>query len=421
MDENSAPLEPSPVEGAREITNESLAAERERADRGLQQKLAAHEQETNEKVERTRATTDDAVATAKEEIREEVRSPSQALGDLEATLPQNKNALSGPHENTETGEHLASQALDATTAVAKQAVAEEKAKGEAAVERVAAEAQKVLERERQRIDELTEEEREQLKRDFLEVLASERRKTDKALAMERHSSDYVVRSRDDALEVISHDLRNYLNAISMKAALLEKARPDDVQAYRSLAADILKSFKTMARWANDLVDLSSIDTGKVSLQDSPQDPLEIINSSILAFRSFATEKGIDLSINAPKDLPQVLCDQDRLTQVLNNLLHNALKFTAGPGHITIGLKATDSWVTFSVTDTGPGIPESDREKIFERYWHAERHKGGGLGLGLHICRRIVEAHGGKIWVEGGPGGGTTFLFTIPAVDQVDKD
>ena len=418
MDKKGESHEPPPVEGAREITNESLAAERDRADRGLREKLAAGEQKTDEKVERTRATADKAVTAVKEEAREDVRSGSKALDDLEATLPQTKSALSEVAENGGADAHLAKRALDATTAAAAQAVAEEQAKGEAAVERVAAEAQKVLEKERRRVDELTEEEREQRKRDFLDVLASERSKTDKALHTERSSSDHVVHSRDEVLAVISHDLRNYLNALAMKAAMLENAAPDDVAAIRSLAADISKSCRTMARWANDLVDLSSIDMGKVSLQRSQQDPVPIINSSVQAFRPLASQKGIELSIATPRQPLLVFGDPDRLTQVLNNLLDNALKFTVGPARVTVGVQADGDWVTFSVADTGLGIPEGDRDRIFERFWRAEKEKAGGVGLGLHICRRIVEAHGGRIWVESELGRGTTFFFTIPAVDRI---
>jgi signal transduction histidine kinase len=116
----------------------------------------------------------------------------------------------------------------------------------------------------------------------------------------------------------------------------------------------------------------------------------------------------------------VLCDKDRIVQVLNNLLDNALKFTNRLGKITIGLQRTDDLVRFVVTDTGIGISDTDRERILDRHSYAEK-TAAGAGLGLYICKRIVEAHGGSIWVESRLGEGSTFSFTLPATERVGLD
>lgn len=108
----------------------------------------------------------------------------------------------------------------------------------------------------------------------------------------------------------------------------------------------------------------------------------------------------------------MLCDKDRIVQVLNNLLDNALKFMPGPGTVTVGLESKDNLVRFSVTDTGPGMSNADRERILDRHWYAEKRKPGA-GLGLYICKRIVEAHGGSIGVDSKRGEGSTFFFSLP--------
>ncbi len=114
------------------------------------------------------------------------------------------------------------------------------------------------------------------------------------------------------------------------------------------------------------------------------------------------------------DLPEVRADAVRLEQVLVNLIHNAIKFTRPGGEVVLSAHAEGDFVRFSVQDTGVGIPEDDLERIFERFYKADRARsGGGTGLGLSIARHIVEAHGGKIWAESVEGRGSTFFFTIP--------
>jgi signal transduction histidine kinase len=170
----------------------------------------------------------------------------------------------------------------------------------------------------------------------------------------------------------------------------------------------------MQRWANDLVDISSMDAGEVFVERKPCDPGEIAAASRDAFRHAATERSIDLTLEIPPQLPHIHGDRDRLVQVLNNLLDNALKFIAGKGAVRIKLEPAGDFVRFCVADNGAGISPDELPKIFDRYWHAKKGpRGGGTGLGLFICKRIVEAHGGEISVDSDVGRGTTFKFTIP--------
>jgi signal transduction histidine kinase len=250
-----------------------------------------------------------------------------------------------------------------------------------------------------------------------QVLAAERRDTDAALHEERACSDARLRGRDDMLAMIAHDLRNYLHAIGLKAKLLTTTSADLARC-RKVAGELQNSCEIMQRWANDLVDVSSMETGGISLEQSSLDPADVVRASCRAFLSAAREKGVQLSSKVPKTRPHICGDRDRLVQVVNNLLDNAIKFISGPGTITVAIRSLGRFVRFSVSDTGPGILEEDHPKIFQRYWRSKRGTGEGTGLGLFICRRIVEAHGGQISVESQPGRGTTVLFTVPVADHV---
>jgi signal transduction histidine kinase len=354
-----------PLGDARQSTDASLRAERLRADRALRARLKAGEREVAEEIERTHEAVAGEVAQATDEALAQAPAPTAV-------------------------EQVAAQA-----------------------QRSLEEAQRSLEEQRERLEELSAAEREETKRAFLDVLAAERRKTDKALALERDSSDHQVHTRDDVLGVISHDLRNYLSVVAMKASLLSAVAPEgDTAKLQGLATDIADACRTMARWANDLVDVSTIETGGISLHRDVHDVADIIGKSTSAFLPKAAAKGITLTTAVPDERPRVACDRDRLLQVLNNLLDNALKF--GETELSIAVEPGPAgFVTISVSDRGPGIAEADREKVFERAWHASKGKAGGSGLGLYISKRIVEAHGGSIWVESHVGRGATFRFTVP--------
>jgi len=139
----------------------------------------------------------------------------------------------------------------------------------------------------------------------------------------------------------------------------------------------------------------------------------LIADSATAQKPLASAASLEFRLDVAKDLPDVWGDRERLHQVLENLIGNAVKFTKPGGHVTVGASEKDSAVLFWVTDTGPGIAVEHLPHVFERFWQARKDRRSGAGLGLPIVKGIVEAHGGRIWVESTAGRGTTVFFTVP--------
>ncbi|WP_437965081.1 ATP-binding protein [Sorangium sp. So ce260] len=227
----------------------------------------------------------------------------------------------------------------------------------------------------------------------------------------------AIELRDNVLATVSHDLRNPLSAIITAAAVMTKraaARGDkgDTKAIQA----IQRSAHRMDRLLHDLLDFASLRAGRLALRRQPQDPREIGREAVETFESQAQEKGIHLGVASTEDVPIVVCDRDRVLQVLSNLLSNAIKVTGAQGSITVRCEQREEHVVFSVADTGPGIPEDELPYLFERFWRGQRNGYKGTGLGLAIARELVVAHGGTIHVESRVGVGTTFRFTIPVGD-----
>ena len=222
----------------------------------------------------------------------------------------------------------------------------------------------------------------------------------------------AIRSRDEVLAVVAHDLRNPLNTIGMAAELVREPSVSDEDRARQL--DIIhRSVGVADRLIRDLLDVSRIEAGRLELDCAPTQLASLIDEVAAMLRPQAAARTIELDVRLPTGDPVVLADAARLRQVLFNLVGNALKFTDNGGTVSIGADAADDAIQISVTDTGIGIPEDAREHIFDRFWQVKHSVRGGAGLGLAIAKSIVEAHGGRIWVESRAGGGTVFRFTIP--------
>ncbi|WP_437731243.1 ATP-binding protein [Sorangium sp. So ce1335] len=225
----------------------------------------------------------------------------------------------------------------------------------------------------------------------------------------------AIELRDNVLATVSHDLRNPLSAIITAAAIMTKraaARPGDRSDTKAIQA-IQRSAHRMDRLIHDLLDFASLRAGRLELRRQPQDPREIGREAVETFEPQAQEKGVRLVAASDDDVPVVVCDRDRVLQVLSNLLSNAIKVTGAQGSITVRCERREEHVAFSVADTGPGIPEDELPYLFERFWRGQRNGYKGTGLGLAIARELVVAHGGIIGVESRVGVGTTFRFTIP--------
>ena len=222
-------------------------------------------------------------------------------------------------------------------------------------------------------------------------------------------------ARDQVLGVVSHDLRNPISAIAMCATALAESPPHSPEERASLLTTIAQSTEWMNRLIQDLLDVASIEAGRLSLERDPEAVPALVGDALRMFEVEAARRRVQLAAESPSDLPPLNVDASRIVQVLGNLLRNALTFTPDGGRITVRASNGGRDVVFAVSDTGPGIPVSDQPYVFDRYWHARRAANKrGTGLGLSIARGIVQAHGGKMWLESEPGRGTTFYFSNPA-------
>lgn len=243
--------------------------------------------------------------------------------------------------------------------------------------------------------------------------------THASLALENarlyRSAQEATRAREQILGVVSHDLRNPLSAVAMCARALRDAPPEDAQERAALLRTIDDSTEWMNRLIQDLLDVASIEAGRLSLATQPERPRSLVTAALQMFEVEAAERSIELRADVAADLPTVLADEGRIVQLLGNLLRNALKFSPDGSMVTVAASRRDVDVVFSVRDEGPGIPPEAQARVFERYWRGTdgtRHRGAGLGLS--IARGIAEAHGGRVWVESPPGQGATFFFSLPA-------
>lgn len=219
--------------------------------------------------------------------------------------------------------------------------------------------------------------------------------------------------RDEFLAIVSHDLRNPLNAIALNTQLLERLVSSGDARLGRISRSLDSSIAQMQRIISDLLDLAAIEAGKLSVQLQPGDARSPIEEAVETSRSVSAEKSIALdAVIGPDPLPARF-DPGRIVQVLENLIHNALKFTPNGGRISVDGQRTDSVVEIRVRDTGPGLQPEEISVIFDRFRQVEKRGRRALGLGLYISRSIVESHGGRIWAQSVPGEGSTFLFTLP--------
>lgn len=290
------------------------------------------------------------------------------------------------------------------------------------VARDRSDADEVVQEERAIADESLRREREDSARVISLILALARRDTDSKLLTERASADAALAYRDDFLGMVSHDLRNLLSGIVLSADILalHASESPDGKAIATGTRRILLFATRMKRLVGDLTDVTSLEAGKLAVTTTVNDGGELVAEAVAAFRLLAAEKGIALegdTIGAPLLLS---CDRDRSLQVLANLLGNAIKFTPAGGKVSATALRVGDDVRFSVTDTGPGIPENLLEAVFERFWQAGKDDRRGLGLGLYIAKSLVEAHGGRIWAESRLGEGSTFFFTLPISSSANE-
>jgi signal transduction histidine kinase/PAS domain-containing protein len=243
-----------------------------------------------------------------------------------------------------------------------------------------------------------------------------------------------VRAREDLLAIVSHDLRNPLGVVLASSALLLKSSlppepPGKEGRARRQVEAIERAGNRMNRLIRDLLDFAAIQAGHLSVSSHPREVGMLMREILDALEPLAATKSIKLVDGGAEESGlQISCDHDRVVQLFSNVVGNAVKFTPEGGMVTLRAEPDGAMVRFAVADTGPGISIDELPHVFDRYYQARRRNRDGIGLGLSIARGIVEAHGGRIWVEsptahpdgnlaGKSEGGATFFFTLPAPQQ----
>ena len=231
-----------------------------------------------------------------------------------------------------------------------------------------------------------------------------------------HQLEIASKHKSQFLANMSHELRTPLNAIlGYTALILDNIYGEVPDKIRDVLERLEKSGHHLLGLINDVLDFSKIEAGLLTLTLADYSMREIVQTAVAEVESLAAEKKLALKVAAPPDLPRARGDERRITQVLLNLVGNAIKFTEA-GEVRVEVAAADGAFLVSVADTGPGIAETDQRKIFEEFQQADgssTREKGGTGLGLSIARRIIELHGGRIWVESSLGQGSTFRVALP--------
>ncbi|MDI1446391.1 PAS domain S-box protein [Polyangium sp. 6x1] len=230
----------------------------------------------------------------------------------------------------------------------------------------------------------------------------------------------AIRTREDVVAIVSHDLKNPLTAILVNARLLKRIRaadPESKARLSKIADSVDRSALVMQRLIMSILDFAKIQSGTFTVEPDIQDVRSLVGMCCDSIEALAAAKSIHVTQELDPDLPRILADHDRIMQVFSNLLGNAIKFTPEGGIVTVHAHNSGPYLEVCVSDTGPGIPPSQLPYIFERYWQAKEMARLGSGLGLAIAKGIVEAHGGRIWAESRLGHGSTFHFTVPTAES----
>lgn len=220
--------------------------------------------------------------------------------------------------------------------------------------------------------------------------------------------------RRDFVSNVSHELRTPLAALKSLTETLNEGALEDPPAARKFLQRMDSEIDNMTQIVQELLELSRIESGKVPLNLKPVLPSQLVSQTIERMFLQAQRANITLKNSCPADLPPVMVDSARIGQVMMNLIHNAIKFTPPGGKITVSAVQEEHQVIFKIEDSGVGISPEALDRIFERFFKADRARsGGGTGLGLSIARHLVETHQGKIWAESTPGIGSIFYFSLP--------
>lgn len=266
-------------------------------------------------------------------------------------------------------------------------------------------------------------------------LEARRQETDRQLSSEREGADSTATAlgetrnvlgetrsaldeahteqgrQTDILGVVAHDLRSPLSVISLRAECIAEATHE--VGLHAAAQAIELAVARMERLISDLLDVARIASGTLHIIKQRHDVGTLLFEVFHSYEPMFRARDIQFTAGTPPETIETSFDRDRIVQVLSNLLANAMKFTPGGGMVTLLAEREATAVVFTVRDDGPGIAPSALPHIFERFWQIDSDARRGLGLGLHICDNIIQAHGGRIWAQSEIGKGSTFRFTLP--------
>jgi signal transduction histidine kinase len=234
----------------------------------------------------------------------------------------------------------------------------------------------------------------------------------------------IDRMKSDFVAVVSHELRTPLTSIKGSLEILSDDRYFQITPPQMELLKICQtSVDRLIVQINDILDFSKIESSKLTLKFEPVDVLSLVEGVLSNLEGLAAGKSIDLVLDAAADLPEISADGMRVSQVLTNLVGNAVKFSAADTKVVVTVTAGEDDVTFCVADQGPGIAPEDLGKLFQKFQQVDSsatRRQGGTGLGLFISRGIIEGHGGRIHVESEVGRGARFSFTLPRSSGVPE-
>lgn len=379
----------------RENTDQSLGEEREKTNKSLMDSQSTTAEKTDQKVQQVRKKSDEATSTAR---------------GLEDHKFNRQIDSAGPQLKDE--KKLASDQLL----------------------RERDQSDKTIQLERRQADLALEKERQAKSVLESELLDKERKRTDENLSAERTSTDAEVRrttdmltdetaehtktktiltTREEFLAIVSHDLKNPIGVASLCAEMLleDPSFRDLGPQARSSVEMIKRNIDTSLRLISALLDMERIEGGKLHLELKTHNAVALLEEVADCYALPAAAKKIEMKIDC--DDCKIFCDKDRILQVLSNLVSNAVKFTPVGGTITVRAVSNNKEAQLSVSDSGPGIAVEKSQKIFDRYAQLGAKDRAGLGLGLYISKKLVEAHGGTLGVRSQPGQGCIFTFNLP--------
>lgn len=253
-------------------------------------------------------------------------------------------------------------------------------------------------------------------RDELGTLAADVNRTCEELGRLYQQLEHASQHKSEFLANTSHELRTPLNAIlGYTELIMDEIYGNVPEKIREVLERVQSNGRHLLELINDVLDLSKIEAGQLTLSIAPYSLNDVVRTAVSATEALVRAKDLQLKTIVASDLPPAEGDERRITQVLLNLVGNAIKFT-GAGEIAINVALADETFQIAVSDTGPGIAAADQQLVFEEFRQLDSSSTrtkGGTGLGLAISKKIIELHGGRIWVESELGAGSTFHFTLP--------